>query len=184
MSNFVLATTQGRRQLVSSPADWWRSVGDTNLRNIRCMNIFVPSQSMYHTPGVMVKYGKPPRAPQSVHITIPHPQAQHNGDSTSRVWAIVPKGSDESLANSYGRKLGRQGRVEERLQQHVDVLETEALHVRVLECILAELEPLDVDYLRDENALDGPTGTGNYISPEGNEVREIEQVEEVEEVDE
>ena len=46
------------------------------------------------------------------------------------------------------------------LQPHLDVLKQDGCHARVLECIIAQLEPMDVCYLRDYSALEGPKGTG------------------------
>lgn len=175
MSNFVLATTTEKwRRIMRSPTDWWRAAGDTNLGHIRHLSLFVPSSSTYHTFGVMIKYSRPIRKPQSVRVSSPPPEAQRGADGAQRIRGGVPDDWAESLAQPYMRKLRRQDtEEEERLQPHIDVLKTEALHVRVLECIIAELEPIDVNYLHDEQALDGPIGSGPYVLPPVDEVDDV-----------
>ena len=169
MSNFVLATTwQGWRKDVRSPVDWWRAIGDTNLRLIQGMNVFVPSQDIYRDPGMMIKYRKTPLPSQ---ITDPSrgtmPVPVFPDIQIARYFA-----ADDPLSKSVARKLQRNGTAEGRLRAHMDVLKIYGLHVRTLECIIAELEPVDICYLRDESALDGPSGTGMLSSHEVEEAEE------------
>lgn len=164
LCNFTLAVHGRWCFRPRSPVDWWRAIGDSNLRNIRQLNVFGPSDTPFD--GIMMKYRKSLEVHHRAVIQDSNEEGderQANRENTSRP---LPRYIDGSLKSSYHRKLRRSAKVSERLQPHLDVLGTEDLHVRVLECVVAEMETIDHNYLRDEAALEGPIGVGSYVWPD------------------
>ncbi|KAK3711873.1 hypothetical protein LTR37_009391 [Vermiconidia calcicola] len=159
MSNFVVATSEGWRESVRSPVDWWRAVGDTNLRNIRNLTICGQSKEAGEDLGFVVEYTNGQQATATN-------QAYYGTPITNPYLWLAPAEAMISLNERFNRKISELERnTRASLQPHLDVLAANGPHVRVLECIVAALEPPDIFYLRDESALEGPCGTVKICYP-------------------
>ena len=167
MENFVVATLHGWRKGVRSPIDWWRAIGDINLQNIHRLDIVgryawireiwgMDLTVAYTESSVIVRYREATGKVQMSQLEQEYSASAYPEGEISTNELLLERTEATGLQASYDRKLERrEGELEGVLQPHLDVLSDDGLTVKVLECIVAALEPIDRHYLRDEYALQG-----------------------------
>lgn len=161
MSNFEVTDIEGLPIRKWSPVQWWRAIGDTNLRRITSFNMVChPStREVKNDVNMLLNYG------------------WVGGNATTSVKRIDSLALEKALRAELGRpnhnkppnrhpsdmtriemyrlqKWLQNFDFEVAIQQDVRDIRESGLHVRALERILAALEPWDVEYLRDHISLD------------------------------
>lgn len=119
----------------------WRAIGDTNLRTIRHLSLVGHPLNAVPEGGVVINYDKRQNTVSFVnHEHIPETEDDQDEDYADRInlWDLPLAATDPEAA----------------LGDSVDALMENGMHVRVLECILAALEPKGISYLRDRSALE------------------------------
>lgn len=119
----------------------WRASGDTNLREIRHLSIVGHPFNAVPEHGVIINYNKRQNTVSFINKErMPEGEDDQGLDYVDRIdlWNLPLAATDPKAV----------------LGGHVDVLKENGVHVRVLECILAGLEPMDQQYLSDRSALE------------------------------
>jgi len=147
LSNFdILASPRSKGHRL--PPDWWRSIGDTNLRLIRPLSFaaFLFSARYSEREAVFAFHQRQQKLTKASVLTVDKTllKYQEEGDQQE----------DESYWDKAAPPVARDPRAT--LREYVGVIEKDRLHVRVLEQILAPLGPgrSGMRYLRDRSALE------------------------------
>ena len=135
MHNFTIqlnARTK-RKSGIRYPLNWWRAIGDSNLRALRSISIVGhPVKTFANTGGLLLFY-----RPRDNAVEI------ESLPSRSRIWIQT---EDDTSAQ-------KMSDAEAALAPFVAVLEESGPHVRVLEGILGAMEEKQGEYLLDRTAL-------------------------------
>ena len=164
MGNFHLNDHYTYRAEFRSPADWWRAIGDINLRLIHDFTLMA-HRKHDRMKGVEVRVLRKPQAQlrnqSRIPATITNTESalkQALGYRNSRpptgtrpVKGCIPYAPRDP--NVLRKRSPRAKDVEDAVAPYVKTMRESGLHVRVLECMLADLEPWAVRYLRDYEAL-------------------------------
>ncbi|KAK5114220.1 hypothetical protein LTR85_010285 [Meristemomyces frigidus] len=135
MHNFRIQTkVNSRRQ--RSVVDWWRGTGDTNLREIRHLSFVGHPLGAVPEAGVMIAYDKRQAAVSFVNKE-EWPKDDEDAEEGEQLYRQLAAKDPEAVLHAY-----------------VELLKESGLHVRVLECMVAALEPVGDSYLRDRIALE------------------------------
>ena len=166
MSNFEVTDISGLILEEWLPMDWWRAIGDSNLRRIGKMSLVChPSAYEYGQTHIMFEYRRGgveaevtarrierlpcEKRPKPANLSLGHP-------------------SDVTKFERYRYdKTNRDGEFEASITLQVDVLKENGPHVQVLERIIAALEPCDREYLRDHLSLDDTMNIGTVKEGRG-----------------
>lgn len=140
------STPRGDSLPARGPLDWWRAIGDTNLRSFKHMSM------VFEVPG-LDKYG----VAYSIGVTVSPPGKRTDRAVTVQISDLgqVPDGSVFTLRKE--QKEGAAGIVANKmdvLAPHANYLQYHGLHVQGMECMVSDIEPRGVDYgFRDYSAL-------------------------------
>ncbi|KAK4543432.1 hypothetical protein LTR36_005575 [Oleoguttula mirabilis] len=142
MHNFHVKVGQKTPVQQGSPPDWWRACGDTNLRMIRHLSVVGHPISTVPERGVMIIYDKRRNTVSIVNKEEGSPTKDDDDEDAEELAgyaeyvALAPKDPAAEI------------------RVYLNRIQESGLHVRVLECMLAALEPFGELYLRDRSALE------------------------------
>ena len=162
MSNFEITDPDGLPVRSWSPLRWWRAIGDTNLRRITSLSLSCqPTSKELKEVTVMLTYRWVGR---NIEVSIERTELLA-WEKARRVYMgfsanMQPTSRhplDMTRFESYRlQKFGRDDDFEATVEPFLKTLQASGLHVRVLEQIVAALEPWDAEYLRDHISLGDP----------------------------
>ena len=143
LDNFVLKGYHVRHNGMVIPADWWRAIGDDNLRLVRQLNVFGQCFDICSHRVLMIKYRKSQET--KVEMTQSH--------------TSLAASEDQKLTD-YQREFVRwfeykQLEREVLLREVLRKVEMDGISMEMLEHITALLEPALGGYLRDYSGLGG-----------------------------
>ena len=161
MRRFAVTDIRGKRIKTWSPVDWWRSIGDTNLRSIRSMDIVCEATSLRHGwKRFTLGYRHPKEGGRTVTLDIvdleknmeelqrPPPPS----NDMYRAWET--SGKFPTIFEYWRHKKSTcEDEYEDKLAPYIEAVKDSGLHVEVLEKILALFEPANFEYLRDHSSL-------------------------------
>lgn len=140
LGNFVLPR-KGPGKNVKIPADWWRAIGNHNLKFVANFNIFGQCFRAFSEKGNMIKY----RNSRELKATM-----------TKSPYSRTPPPSGSFAGRHAGLSVqDYQAGREIDLWRALKNVEVDGLSVEILERITALLEPPDKKYLRDDGMLRG-----------------------------
>ena len=150
MGNFESTTTQGLVKPGWSPMDWWRAIGDSNLRRIAHLSMVChPSAHGTGEVHIMLEYL---RGTGTVDVKRITPLSCEKRKDPSK--PILRHPADVTRFQRYRYDKGtRDGEFETALVPYTEALRESGLHVAALEGIVAALEPCNAEYLRDYISL-------------------------------
>ena len=141
LDNFVLNRPRDRQNETKIPPDWWRAIGDHNLRSIADLNMFGQCFQAHPYEGNMIKY----RKVRAVKVEM----------TTSKTPAYTElRWPSTVVVRRIFRAKERQAERDVRLRKMLNKIEADGISVKALEKLTALLEPPSKEYLRDYSMLD------------------------------
>jgi len=156
LSNFHIGyNSRTLKPLRRSPTDWWRAMGDTNLRCTKSLTLVGHPSDSRPEAGLIFTYSKRGEAAGRVDI-VQHEYIELEDDEKA--------GTEDAEEVLVLKKKAAALRKGARLDPHFECARGSGLHVRVLEQCLSILEPEKGRYLRDRSALETVgSGVGSGI---------------------
>ena len=157
MDNFKCEVGGHCQNIQACPSDWWRSIGDTNLRYILHFTIA--------SPAIMFEYCQRSR---TVEMSRDHDRLSE-ATLSSRVISELAKCCRRAC------RIERDRREAKVLQPLFEMLQNDGLHVRAIEnlviwlelreMVMRDMKWREIKYLRDSSALEGPSRSGVHEWP-------------------